>query len=95
MLSMTGSHDSAQRPPRRRGIFLCCRALVLAMKQQLYGKIINISSGTVLYGAPDAAHYVTSKAGVIGLTRSLARELGEYDISGNAISRRSADALTC
>jgi 3-oxoacyl-[acyl-carrier protein] reductase len=69
-----------------RGIFLCCRAVVPAMKQQRYGKIINISSGTVFYGAPNAAHYVTSKAGVIGLTRSLARELGDYNITVNAIA---------
>jgi 3-oxoacyl-[acyl-carrier protein] reductase len=69
-----------------RGIFLCCRAVVPAMKAQRYGKIVNISSGTVFYGAPNAAHYVTSKAGVIGLTRSLARELGEYSITVNAVA---------
>jgi 3-oxoacyl-[acyl-carrier protein] reductase len=56
------------------------------MKAQRYGKIVSISSGTVFYGAPNAAHYVTSKAGVIGLTRSLARELGEYQITVNAIA---------
>jgi 3-oxoacyl-[acyl-carrier protein] reductase len=69
-----------------RGIFLCCRAVVPYMKQQQRGKIINISSGTVFYGAPLVAHYVTSKAGVIGLTRSLARELGEYNINVNAVA---------
>jgi 3-oxoacyl-[acyl-carrier protein] reductase len=69
-----------------RGIFLCCRAVVPAMKQQRYGKIVNISSGTVFYGAPNAAHYVTSKAGVIGLTRALARELGDHRITVNAIA---------
>jgi 3-oxoacyl-[acyl-carrier protein] reductase len=69
-----------------RGVFLGCRAVVPAMKAQRYGKIVNISSGTVFYGAPNAAHYVTSKAGVIGLTRSLARELGEHRITVNAIA---------
>jgi 3-oxoacyl-[acyl-carrier protein] reductase len=69
-----------------RGIFLCCRAVVPSMKQQRRGKIVNISSGTVFYGAPLVAHYVTSKAGVIGLTRSLARELGEYNINVNAVA---------
>jgi 3-oxoacyl-[acyl-carrier protein] reductase len=69
-----------------RGIFLCCRAVVPYMKHQRQGKIINISSGTVFYGAPLMAHYVTSKAGVIGLTRALARELGEYSINVNAIA---------
>src|SRR5262245_41672965 len=69
-----------------RGLFLCCRAVVPHMKQQRRGKMVNISSGTVFYGAPNAAHYVTSKAGVIGLTRALARELGEYNITVNAIA---------
>jgi NAD(P)-dependent dehydrogenase (short-subunit alcohol dehydrogenase family) len=69
-----------------RGIFLCCRAVVPVMKRQRYGKIVNISSGTVFYGAPNAAHYVTSKAGVIGLTRALARELGDHQITVNAIA---------
>jgi 3-oxoacyl-[acyl-carrier protein] reductase len=69
-----------------RGIFLCCRAVVPSMKQQRRGKIVNISSGTVFYGATQMAHYVTSKAGVIGLTRSLARELGEHNINVNAIA---------
>ena len=69
-----------------RGVFLCCRAVVPYMKQQGHGKIVNISSGTVFHGSPMAAHYVASKAGVIGLTRSLARELGEYNINVNAIA---------
>jgi 3-oxoacyl-[acyl-carrier protein] reductase len=69
-----------------RGIFLCCRAVVPAMKGRRAGKIVNISSGTVFYGAILMAHYVTSKAGVVGLTRALARELGEYNINVNAIA---------
>lgn len=69
-----------------RGIFLCCRAVVPHMKQRRSGKIINISSGTVFYGAPEILHYVTSKAGVIGFTRSLGRELGEYNINVNAVA---------
>jgi 3-oxoacyl-[acyl-carrier protein] reductase len=69
-----------------RGLFLCCRAVVPHMKQQRRGKIVNISSGTVFHGAPLVAHYVASKAGVIGLSRSLARELGEYNITVNALA---------
>lgn len=69
-----------------RGVFLCCRAVVPYMKQQRRGKIVNISSGTVFHGSPLVAHYVTSKAGVIGFTRSLARELGEYNINVNAVA---------
>jgi NAD(P)-dependent dehydrogenase (short-subunit alcohol dehydrogenase family) len=60
--------------------------VVLYMKQQRRGKIVNISSGTVFFGAPLLAHYVASKAGVIGLTRSLAQELGEHNINVNAVA---------
>jgi len=69
-----------------RGIFLCCRAVVPHMKQQQSGKIVNISSGTVFFGTTNLLHYVTSKAGVIGLTRGLARELGDHNINVNAIA---------
>jgi 3-oxoacyl-[acyl-carrier protein] reductase len=69
-----------------RGVFLGCRAVVPHMKRQGGGKIVNISSGTVFFGAANVAHYVASKAGVIGLTRSLARELGDYNIHVNAIA---------
>jgi len=69
-----------------KGIFLCCRSVVPHMKEQGSGKIVNISSGTVFNGTPQFLHYVTSKAGVIGLTRSLARELGDYNINVNAVA---------
>lgn len=69
-----------------RGTFLCCRAVLPQMKQQKYGKIVNISSGTVLSGTPRFAHYVTSKAAVIGLTRCIAREVGDFNICINAVA---------
>lgn len=69
-----------------KGLFLCVQAVYPAMKKQGKGKVINISSGTVLGGTPLFLHYVTSKAGVIGFTRSLARELGADNICVNAIT---------
>ncbi|MBI2358025.1 MAG: 3-oxoacyl-ACP reductase FabG [Deltaproteobacteria bacterium] len=69
-----------------KGLFLCIKAVYPVMKQQKKGKIINISSGTVLGGSPYFLHYVSSKAGVIGLTRSLAREVGADNICVNAIA---------
>ncbi len=68
-----------------KGLFLCAKAVYPAMKKQGKGKIINISSGTALGGTPFYLHYVTSKAGVIGFTRALARELGPENIAVNAI----------
>jgi len=69
-----------------KGVYLCCRAVYPQMKQQGRGKIINISSGTVLGGTPMFLHYVSSKAAVIGLTRALAREVGGDGINVNAIT---------
>jgi 3-oxoacyl-[acyl-carrier protein] reductase len=68
-----------------RGPFLCAQAVIPHMKAQQYGKIINISSGSILIGNAVRVHYVTSKAGIIGFTRSLARPLGEYNICVNSI----------
>jgi 3-oxoacyl-[acyl-carrier protein] reductase len=69
-----------------RGMFLCCRAVFPAMQAQKRGKIVNISSSRVWEGAPNRLHYTTSKAGVIGLTRALAREVGEFGITVNALT---------
>jgi len=69
-----------------RGVFLACRAVLPAMRQQGYGKIINISSGTALNGSPMRIHYVTSKGGVLSFTRTLAREVGPSGIRVNAIA---------
>jgi 3-oxoacyl-[acyl-carrier protein] reductase len=69
-----------------KGVFLCCRAVYPQMKKQSRGKIVNISSGTVLGGIPMFLHYVSSKAAVIGLTRALAREVGGDGINVNAIT---------
>ena len=59
-----------------RGTFLCTKAVFPQMKKQGSGKIINISSGTFFAGVPFFAHYVSSKAGVVGFTRAICRESG-------------------
>ena len=69
-----------------RGLFLCARAVFPALKAQGKGKIINISSSTFFKGVPHYIHYTTSKGGVVGFTRSLARELGEFGVRVNAIA---------
>ena len=69
-----------------KGPFLCAKAVFPQMKEQRSGKIINISSSTVFWGTPNFLHYVASKAALIGMTRSLAREVGEFGICVNAIA---------
>lgn len=69
-----------------RGPFLCARALVPQMRARGSGRIVNISSGTALHGGGAPTHYIASKAGIIGLTRALARELGPAGITVNAIA---------
>lgn len=68
------------------GPWLCCKAVVPFMRQNNYGKIINISSVTVHRGAPTRIHYVASKAAILGFTRSLASELGDENIMVNCIA---------
>ena len=72
------------------GPFLCCKAVVPTMIKQNYGRIINIASIAGKEGNPNAAHYSASKAGVIALTKSLGKELADYDISVNAVTPAAA-----
>ena len=69
-----------------RGVFLCCKAVVPQMKEQNYGKIVNISSTTALEGLASFGPYPTSKAAVMGITRGLARDLGAYNITVNSVA---------
>ncbi|POA81041.1 short-chain dehydrogenase [Pseudomonas sp. FW305-E2] len=67
------------------GTFLCVRAVAKSMKEAGFGRIINISSDAVPRGTVNYLHYVTSKSAIIGMTNSLARELGPYGITVNCI----------
>ena len=69
-----------------KGPFLCVKAVFPQMKEQRNGKIINIASSTAYWGTPNFLHYVASKGALIGMTRSLAREVGEFGICVNAIA---------
>lgn len=68
------------------GVFNMCRAAVAPMRERDTSSIVNVSSLAAVYGLPNALHYTTSKAAVIGLTRGLARELGRHWIRVNAIA---------
>ena len=67
------------------GSYLCAVAVTPAMRAAGEGRIVNISSGTVPQGSPGLMHYVTSKAAVVGMTRTMARELGDDNINVNAV----------
>jgi 3-oxoacyl-[acyl-carrier protein] reductase len=63
------------------GAFFCSRAVVPAMQEARWGRIINIASTTVPTGRANYLHYITSKSAMIGMTRSMARELGEWNVT--------------
>jgi 3-oxoacyl-[acyl-carrier protein] reductase len=69
-----------------KGAFLCSRAAAKIMGKQRYGRIINISSVVGEMGNAGQANYCASKAGLIGLTKSVARELAKRNVSVNAIT---------
>ena len=67
------------------GTFHCCQAMLPDMIEARWGRIVNISSSSAHSGQPLMAHYVASKAGVIGLTKSLALEFGPRGVTVNTI----------
>ena len=72
------------------GVFLCCRAVVPGMIEQGYGRIVNVASIAGKEGNPNAVAYSAAKAGVIGLTKSLGKELADYDIAVNCVTPAAA-----
>jgi len=69
-----------------RGVWLMTAAVYPQMKEQGYGRIVNIASATVHSGVPYFAHYTASKGAVIAITRSIAKEIGRDGISVNAVA---------
>jgi len=69
-----------------KGAWLCSKAVFPQMKKQGKGKIINLSSDTAFAPTKGMIHYVTSKAAIVGITRVLAGELGQYGICVNAVA---------
>lgn len=68
------------------GAFLCCQQVLMPMMKERWGRIINISSIVGETGNPGQANYVSSKAGLIGLTKTLAQEMASRNITVNAVA---------
>ena len=69
-----------------KGAFLCCKEAARRMVRQRWGRIVNLSSVVALRGNAGQTNYAASKAGLIGLTKSVARELGSRGITSNAVA---------
>ena len=67
-------------------VFYCCRAILPTMMEQNYGRIVNVASIAGKEGNPNAAPYSAAKAGVIALTKSIAKETASYDIAINCVT---------
>jgi len=69
-----------------KGAFHCTKAVLRSMMRQRYGRIVNISSVAGVRGNPGQANYAAAKAGLIGFTKSVAREVGSRNITANAVA---------
>jgi 3-oxoacyl-[acyl-carrier protein] reductase len=99
VLRMTDAQWDEVVDTNLKGVFHCCRAAARSLLKQKSGRIVNIASVVGVMGNPGQANYVASKAGVIGLTKALAREFAPRGVTVNAIAPgfiRTAmtDALT-
>jgi len=73
------------------GVFYCCRALLPHMRERQYGRIVNIASVAAKEGSPNAAAYAAAKAGVIGFTKALAKEVIRDGITANCVTPAMAE----
>jgi 3-oxoacyl-[acyl-carrier protein] reductase len=69
-----------------KGVFLCSKEAVKVMAKQRYGRIVNISSVVAFIGNPGQANYSASKAGIVGLTKTIAKEYASRGVTSNAVA---------
>lgn len=85
-LEMTDAEWDEMHAVNLKGVFRCSKVVLPHMVEQRSGKVVNISSVTFFKGMANLSHYVAAKGGVIGLTRSVAREMGPYNVHVNCIT---------
>jgi len=93
-IKMTEADWDAVIAVHLKGAFACAKAAAPHMKRQRWGRIINASSSSGLIGNAAQANYGAAKSAIAGLTRVLARDLGRYGITSNAIAPMAATRLT-
>ncbi len=86
LLKMTDEQWDQVISVNLKGVFNCTRALAAHFKENAYGRIVNTSSVVALYGNFGQTNYVATKAGVIGMTKTWAKEFGKYGITVNAVA---------
>jgi NAD(P)-dependent dehydrogenase (short-subunit alcohol dehydrogenase family) len=94
IFNMTEEEWDAVIAVHLKGHYCTTKPASILMRQQRYGRIINFSSGSGLNGNPGQANYGAAKAGVAGFTRVVARDLGRYGVTCNAISPGAATRMT-
>ena len=86
ILRLTEQDFDAVLDTNLKGAFCCCKAVYRPMMRQRYGRIVNLSSVVGLRGNAGQTNYSASKAGLIGLTKSLAKELASRNVTVNAVA---------
>jgi 3-oxoacyl-[acyl-carrier protein] reductase len=86
ILRMTDAQWDEVVDTNLKGVFHCCRAAARALLKQKSGRVVNVTSVVGVIGNPGQANYVASKAGVIGLTKALAREFAPRGVTVNAVA---------
>src|SRR5574338_1453229 len=94
IFNMTEEEWDAVMAVHLKGHYCCTKPASILMRQQRYGRIINFSSGSGLIGMPGQANYGAAKSGIAGFTRVVAKDLGRYGVTCNAIAPGAATRMT-
>jgi NAD(P)-dependent dehydrogenase (short-subunit alcohol dehydrogenase family) len=94
IFNMTEEEWDAVIAVHLKGTFNCTRHASVLMRQQRYGRIINVSSESGLWGNAGQANYGAAKAGIAGFTRVVARDLGRYGVTCNAVAPAALTRMT-